>query len=322
MYSKWYSKYKLHIYSSGCTFTDLEYLMEFDYSICLCMDTSSVYFRSKIIFYFVHFLLQNFSNTLISSSKNLPNKGDTISITKLIIIWERGYAVESALKPRIDMMSIGVAICITPGNTAKITEYAMLIPMWRKNGNIIEQIPPTNILTTNNVCTVKYPKSSIFPATNRAINSTPPTTINTIMTSCLVKCSWSIWGGKIININTLLANANDIAVQYIKKVGLFMKERYALKISISFFRMPNFGLRSFVSLFVSSLTAVCRLKHFGWRNKLAPTQIFNKMPPTIIIAPCIPYLSINCLYIVGFTMVEIPLADHKIPFAKPRFFSK
>jgi hypothetical protein len=41
----------------GCTFTDLEYLMEFDDSICLCMDTSSVYFRSKIIFYFVHFLL-------------------------------------------------------------------------------------------------------------------------------------------------------------------------------------------------------------------------------------------------------------------------
>jgi hypothetical protein len=61
---------------------------------------------------------------VVSSSKNLPNNGDTISITKLIIIWERGYAVESALKPRIDTMNIGVAICITPGNTAKITEYA------------------------------------------------------------------------------------------------------------------------------------------------------------------------------------------------------
>jgi hypothetical protein len=56
---------------------------------------------------------------------------------------------------------------------------------------------------------------------------------------------------------------NNIAVQYIKKVGLFIKERYALNISISFFRMLNFGLRPFVSLFVSSLTAVCRLKHFG-----------------------------------------------------------
>ena len=54
MYSKWYSKYKLHIDSSGCTFTDLEWLMEFDDLICLFMDTSSVYFWSKIIFYFVH----------------------------------------------------------------------------------------------------------------------------------------------------------------------------------------------------------------------------------------------------------------------------
>jgi predicted MFS family arabinose efflux permease len=31
--------------------------------------------------------------------------------------------------------------------------------------------------------------------------------------------------------------------------------------------------------------------------------MFNKMPPTIIIAPCIPYLSINCLYIVSFAFV-------------------
>jgi hypothetical protein len=52
----------------------------------------------------------------------------------------------------------------------------------------------------------------------------------------------------------------------IKKVGLFINEWYVWKISISFFRMPNFGLCRFVSLFVSSLTAVCLLKHFGWRK--------------------------------------------------------
>jgi hypothetical protein len=65
-----------------------------------------------------------------------------------------------------------------------------------------------------------------------------------------------------------------------------VNKRYALNISISFFRMLNFGLRPFVSLFVSSLTAVCRLKHFGWRNRgLANGILWSASGISIIVNP-------------------------------------
>jgi hypothetical protein len=57
MYSKWYSKYKLHIDSSGCTFTDLEYLKDlmirfaFVWIVVACIFGVKLYSTLYIFFY-------------------------------------------------------------------------------------------------------------------------------------------------------------------------------------------------------------------------------------------------------------------------------